>query len=301
MGPDRLVRDLEAGSGSAFFFQLWDTLITLDDEVEFIWPKPATSWIKWSFLIARYFSLATHLCSRAVELSITYGRPLNENAVRIWFGLQALVLIVIFMSAELVIMARVYALYNQERWIGLTFILLLLVELLATVLGVAFNFPSQPFDMNTVVTDTPRSFLYFGISACISETTVLVLSITKYLRSRWMKSRILTLMMRDGTIAFAVLFLMLVMVMAYHLLDLPFSTTAYAYIPISPLSFFLHIIDFVGLRWTITFISVTECRLILNMQQLPVLEQRYTINPEMTSVFRTEDTYEMTVMTDPDQ
>ncbi|THU95671.1 hypothetical protein K435DRAFT_778915 [Dendrothele bispora CBS 962.96] len=276
--PSRLIRDVEAGSGAALFFQLWDTLITFDDEVEFIWPKPTSSWIKWVFLFARYFSLATHICSRAIELSITYNRPLNENTVRIWFSLQGVVALIVFMGAELVMMARVYALYNQNKRVAFGFIILLLFELLGTILGTALNFPGRPFDTSSVITETPRSFMYFGIPACVSELIILTLSVKKYVQGRWMKSRIISLMIRDGTVAFGVLFFMLVLIMTYHLLKLEFSTTAYA--------------------WMITFVSVTECRLILNMQQLPLLEQRYTITPELTSVPPTNRTmsYEMTVM-----
>ncbi|KAK7472800.1 hypothetical protein VKT23_000908 [Stygiomarasmius scandens] len=278
MVSSRLIRDVQAGSGAALFFQLWDILITFDDEVEHIWPKPASSWIKWAFLFTRYFSLAVHICSRAVELSITYGRPLGENAVRIWFSLQSLVALAIFMGAEIVMMARVYALYDRDKRTGLVCLVLLFAELLGTTLGIVLNFPPRPFDINTVITETPRSFIYFGIPACVSEFIVLTLSIRKYIRGRWIKSRIITLMMRDGTVAFGVLFMILVLIMVYHMLSLPFSTTAYA--------------------WMVTFVAVTECRLILNMQQLPLLEQRYTLTPELTSVPPTNQTmsYEMTIL-----
>ncbi|KAF5393261.1 hypothetical protein D9757_000627 [Collybiopsis confluens] len=105
--PERLIRDLEAASGAALFFLAWDILITMDDEVELIWSKPWTSWIKWAFLIARYFSLGLSLAGRSVELLTTYSTTsLHTKALRVWFGLQGLPAFTIIAGAEMIMMAR---------------------------------------------------------------------------------------------------------------------------------------------------------------------------------------------------
>ncbi|KAK7053328.1 hypothetical protein VNI00_003954 [Paramarasmius palmivorus] len=66
-------------------------------------------------------------------------------------------------GAEIVMMARVYALYNKNKWVAYGFITLLLVELTATVCGIAVTFPkADTFISDDLVKHTPRSMAYFG-------------------------------------------------------------------------------------------------------------------------------------------
>ncbi|ESK97107.1 hypothetical protein Moror_6328 [Moniliophthora roreri MCA 2997] len=106
MQVTRLVRDLNAAAGAALVFLVWDILITLDEEIEYIWSKPWTSWIKWSFLFARYFSLFTQICNRTIEWMVIYSVSLYGPSIRIWFGTQVMLAFLIMTGAEVVMMAR---------------------------------------------------------------------------------------------------------------------------------------------------------------------------------------------------
>ncbi|KIK67370.1 hypothetical protein GYMLUDRAFT_37477 [Collybiopsis luxurians FD-317 M1] len=283
--PSRLIRDLEAASGAALFFLAWDILITLDDEVELIWSKPWNSWIKWAFLVARYFSLVLSLAGRFVELMVTYTRTFHSEGLRIWFGLQGLLAFSIIASAEMVMMARVYALYNKNKWVGYGFIGLLLAELVIAVLGIVLRFPSSSFDPENIPTNTPGSFEWFSIATIISQTVVLVLSVSRYRymfkNGRWEGTRIVRLIMRDGTLAFAFFFVFLLLAALYNILFIKFAACEFA--------------------WTISAVSITECRLILNLEKLPLMATTTFSSeyPELTTIISTESRpeapYHMTV------
>jgi len=270
VSEDQLIRDLEGSTGSAFFFLAWDTLITLDDEIDYIWSKPRTSWIKWAFLIARYFSLALQLTSEVLQLVITYSHiHLNTNSLRIWFALQGLVAFSIMAGAEIVMMARVYALYNRNKWVGYGFRALMFGESITALLGLILTFPPSDFHPREILEYTPGSFEWFSCSTLVSQTIVLVLSLTRYRQiyqeGHWRGTRILRLMFRDGTLAFALFFLLSFLMVVYHALHEPFAPDEYI--------------------WTISIISVTECRIILNLQKLPISESDSLEDlPELTTI-----------------
>ncbi|KAJ4002112.1 hypothetical protein F5050DRAFT_1719826 [Lentinula boryana] len=200
--------------------------------------KPRHSWIKWAFLLARYGALSLLLAGRVLELIVTYSTMhLNTNSIRVWFALQGLLAFSIMAGAEIVMMARVYALYNRNKMVGYGFIILMLAEVFTALLGFG-------------------SFEYFSISTLVSQIVVVLLSVARYRymyrRGHWEGTRIIKLMFRDGTLAFLVFFLLSLLMAVYHILQEPFAPSEYV--------------------WSISVISVTECRLILNLQKLPISE-----------------------------
>ncbi|KAJ4498055.1 hypothetical protein C8R41DRAFT_819157 [Lentinula lateritia] len=266
----RLITDLESSTGAAFFFLVWEILITLDDEVDLIWSKPRRSWIKWAFLLARYGALSLLFAGRVIELIVTYSTMhLHTNSLRIWFALQGLLAFSIMAGAEIVMIARVHALYNQNKWVKYGFIALMLAEVFAAFLGIGLTFPSPSFNPSMIITTTPGSFEYFSISTLVSQTVLVVMSVARYRymykRGHWEGMRIIKLMLRDGTLAFVVFFLLSLLMALYHILQEPFAPSEYV--------------------WSISIISVTECRLILNLQKFPIAEPDISTElPEFTTV-----------------
>jgi len=261
---------VSSSSNAALFLLLWEILITLDQEVEYIWVKPCTAWIKWVFLFARYFPLAIQICNRGIELAIFKQYPLSVNAVRIWHSCQVLVALIVLMPGEVVLMARVYALYNQARWIFNFFSVILVAETVVVVLGFVLTMP-QNYELRAFITDMPHSFAYFGIAMLVTQVTILVLSAVKYFRGRWGTAQaapLVKLLVRDGTMAFVAVSSLSLMLMIYAFIGTHWAATEYA--------------------WFVTFLSVTECRIIINMQTLPASRDVRSDSTELqnfTSVF----------------
>ncbi|KAF9033269.1 hypothetical protein BDZ89DRAFT_1063008 [Hymenopellis radicata] len=249
----RFTLDLSIGSGAALAFQCWDTLITFDREVDDIWTKPNSSWLKWAFLFARYFPLLAQITGRVIDMSILYQKSLllNKSFIRGWYISQVLVAWLTILGAEIVMMSRVYAMYNRNRWLGIGFISLLVMETVTVFLGLGLTLPASDFDPLMLITTTSHSFVFFGISAMVAQIIILALSVIRYVRGEWNGIPIIKLMIRDGTLAFGVLFFVSLLLVVYTLLDTNWAATTYA--------------------WLITFVSVVECRLILNMQRIPLI------------------------------
>ncbi|KAG7098623.1 hypothetical protein E1B28_000545 [Marasmius oreades] len=275
----RLISDLSRSSLSASCFLLWDICITFDREVEYIWSKPSNSWTKWAFLFVRYFSLLTQFCFRAIEFHIIYDPSFtiaHKSALQIWFGLQVVPVFLIMLGAEIVMMARVYALYNKHRWVGVGFLLILFAEVTAVAIGLGLTFPRNDIHSFDLITHSSQSFVYFSIAALLSQVIILILSIIRYVRGRWGRARIIQLMIRDGTIAFCVLVVETGSLLLFILKDLPYSATDSA--------------------WMISCIASVECRLILNLEQHSDITSQcststYSGHPELTTVLTIHDRY----------
>ncbi|KAF9268938.1 hypothetical protein L218DRAFT_541106 [Marasmius fiardii PR-910] len=230
----RLISDLSRASLSASCFLLWDICITLDQEVEYIWSKPSRSWIKWAFLFARYFSLFTQISHRLIEFRVTYHPSFvlaHKSVLRVWFGIQVLLVFMIMIGAEIVMMARVYAIYNKNKHVGIGFIFLLLAESTTVAVGFGITFPrtDDGIRANDLIKHSSRSFVYFGIVVLISQVIILVLSVVRYITGRWARARIIQLMFRDGTIAFCVLLVVTGSLLFFLFEDLPYSATCSAW------------------------------------------------------------------------
>lgn len=57
---------------------------------------------------------------------------------------------------------QVYALYDRNPFIKYGFLLVLIGEALAMVIGVVLTLPGDEFRVSTILMTTPHSFAYFG-------------------------------------------------------------------------------------------------------------------------------------------
>nr|GAT56335.1 predicted protein [Mycena chlorophos] len=228
---------------------IWETLITLDDEVRFIWVKPNTAWIKHAFLFLRYFPLAIHICNRTLS-ELVYDDParLNLSFLRGWYLTQVVVAHMVMSGVELVMMARVYALYNNSRLVARTFVLLWILETIVVFIGLAVTI-HEPFEPNLFVTRTPTSFVYLGISTLVSQAVILGLTFAKYLQGEWQGTALIKLLMRDGVFVYFIFFASSLTAAVYSAEKFDFGMAEYS--------------------WLLTLQSAVGTRLILNMQRFP--------------------------------
>ncbi|TFK25679.1 hypothetical protein FA15DRAFT_668190 [Coprinopsis marcescibilis] len=249
---DQLQRHLVLASGAALFTLVWEWAITFDDEVEFIWSKRNNSWLKWIYLFARYYAIAASVASRAVEAAVDYGYPMEWTCVRVWYSCQVLVASHAMSALEMVLMVRVYALYNRQRWVAAVFIGLLLLENVVVLVGILVNLPGEGFNPTDLTTRLPSSFLYFGFGTMIVQVVILYFTLRKYFTGTWKTIPLVKLIFRDGTLAFAVLAILSLSLSVHAAKGDPLGVSSYA--------------------WLLVVISSVTCRLIINMQKLPLDE-----------------------------
>jgi len=256
---------ISSGQVASLAFLLYDICITLDDEVNTIWVKPNNSWIKWQFLFTRYFALVAQIASRSVEQAIESDKMLSKGALKNWYMCQVILGSILMTAVEIIMMARVYALYKKSPWVGLIFGCLILGEIGAVVAGVVFSTPGKNFTPSSILMSDSNSYTYFGISAIVSQVTILALTLAKYktaVQHGWGKVPIMLLMVRDGTAAFFILLIITTMTVVATSMQ-----TEYA--PI-------------GNSWFLSIVACSGCRLIINMQHLPTRSEAAADHPTGT-------------------
>ncbi|KAJ7783255.1 hypothetical protein B0H16DRAFT_486287 [Mycena metata] len=241
--------DLHKTSIAALVFLVWENLITLDDEVAHIWSKPWNAWIKTVFLFLRYFPLAVQLCNRIISEMVEQHEHLDFSALRAWYISQVLVAHLAMTGVEIVMMARVYALFRNNPWIGHGFIFLWLAETLVVLLGLFLTLPDVHFEPALMITRAPHSFVYLAIAALLSQATILGLTLVRFLQGQWGGTSLGQLLIREGTIIYFIFFVSTMAAAIYSARGLAFGMTEYA--------------------WYLSIISTVGCRLILNMQRIP--------------------------------
>jgi len=208
-----LVHIITYHSAATLFLAVYDILLTLGDEIEYIWSKSNTAWIKWNFLFIRYFALGVQFTCRFIQHIIVkrkkFGLRYHSFSFRIWFIFQVVIISGLMIAVEAVLMARVYALYNRSRWVKYTFLALVGVEIAATVVGIAWTIPHD-FTDDFLLLRIPGSIIYFSIAAAVSQMTIIILTLIQYWvasRAGWSRNPIFSLMLRDGTGVFVILFM----------------------------------------------------------------------------------------------
>jgi len=112
---------------SIFSFLVFEYFLTFDNEVKYIWQsKPTFAWTKVLFIIVRYLPLVTSFVRLYIVLN-----PITEPWV-CFGGITFTGITGVLSSAaiEVVLMLRVWALYNRSRTVGIFFAVV-------TVLGTA--------------------------------------------------------------------------------------------------------------------------------------------------------------------
>ncbi|KAF8200756.1 hypothetical protein BJ912DRAFT_947073 [Pholiota molesta] len=244
---------LNRSSAAALSVLLWEWAITFDTEVELIWMKSNRSWLKWMFIFSRYFVIAIQLISRTLEAAIVSGCRLNLSLLRGWCASQVIVAALAVSALEIVLMARVYALYNQPKWLATLLIAFLIIEIVVATLGLSLNLPSHDFDPYLLLSHLPASFAYFGLCSISIQCVVLALTLVKYRRSSLRTVPLVRLMIRDGTLAFVMSTIFSLTVVIYTLCNMSFAVTGYA--------------------WLLSAVSCTTCRLIINMQTVSTMNE----------------------------
>ncbi|EFI28109.1 hypothetical protein CC1G_14136 [Coprinopsis cinerea okayama7 len=240
-------------SGAALAAILWDWAITFGDEVELIWSKSHSSWLKWIFLFTRYYIILASIAARAVEAVMVFSdHYLSWTSLRVWYSCQVLVASHAMSALEVVLMIR-----GKPRWMATLFVLLLLLENGIVLVGIIAHLPKDSFHPMDLVENLPPSFSYFGFTTMAVQGVIMYLTVRRYMQGPWKTIPLVKLIFRDGTLAFTVLSISSLVMAIYTLCGLPYAVAGYP--------------------WLLVAISAVTCRMIINMQRLP-LQQEHTIN-----------------------
>lgn len=238
-------------------FLAWDILITFDDEVKFIWPKP------WN--LSKYLYLFTRYCALLVQISTLFvgnnGWPstyYSSHDCYIWEVYQALAAGVVIGSVDIILILRVIALYHENKIIRSALVVLYIFEIVGMGVGLGLAIPGINYDDICLVITVPWYLFIYGGAAVAFQVVLFSLTMWKFLeaiRSGWGDVPLLSLLMRDGTWAFFLLMATYIgQASLYALKTADLASVMYG--------------------WVLTIVSFSGYRILLNLNRLSPPERQ---------------------------
>ncbi|KAJ3550553.1 hypothetical protein NMY22_g405 [Coprinellus aureogranulatus] len=241
---------------AALTFLLYDIFITFDDEVRLIWPNPLNG-TKCLFFFIRYFPVM-------LQISIMFiGTPpftFTHRGCYIWNVYQALASALVVTSVDYILILRVFALYPRNRFVRYLLLSAYLLEIITISVATGLAVPELKYDELCVITSNPVTFVVAAAAPIAFQTLLFGFTIWKFIlavKSGWGDIPIMRLLVRDGTWAFILLFLILVS----EALLYGFSTEAFSGVLYG---------------WLNTVFSFCGYRILLNLNDLNVSQSRGT-------------------------
>jgi len=243
-------------SVASLAFLAWDICITIDDEVELIWPN------RWTFMKVLYFFV--RFVPLFVQISILFpGSEIarsfhfSQSDCSIWGIFQMVAIMVISLAVDWILMLRVNALYHGHRGIRLLLAFMLIFEITGMSVGLALTNPSTQYGEDCSVLSVPKIFIIYGASTLVVQVVLFVLTMKQFLMSvrSGDKPLILDALVRDGTRTFV---LVVATELGHGILFLLKNRALFG----------------VLFGWTLTVFSFSGYHILLNLQRVALETRR---------------------------
>ncbi|RPD72781.1 hypothetical protein L226DRAFT_572888 [Lentinus tigrinus ALCF2SS1-7] len=211
-------RDLSYSEVACVTLLTWDVLVMLSEEVELIWKRGWTP-AKGLYFIARYFPWLVQLALLAINVNGTTGLAFTSGQCATWQIVQGVLLQLIVTTVDVILITRVYALYSRNHYLLVFLGSLFIAELTSLCYILVVVTPRLTYNDECYVTSSPSIFQYYWVISLAFETVLFVLTIVKFVdavKQGWGKGPIMQQFVTDGTWAYTLIFLvMLVNMMLY--------------------------------------------------------------------------------------
>ncbi|KAF8434802.1 hypothetical protein L210DRAFT_3762950 [Boletus edulis BED1] len=196
----------------------YDYILIFSKEVEYVWRRP-WSWVSTMFVLVRYVGLLLAMTTGLGGSSFVPGPPqvsIVFDLVSIWGS------IVFLFAADVVMIMRVYVMWNRSRIILWILLFIYVVQTITSVF--ADGFYQYPNDHSSVTIGHLASFSFCNVSADVPlalnmlqlvprlalAATLVILAVTQTLKQsvvmykakQWQLNRYMQLLVRDGIIYF---------------------------------------------------------------------------------------------------
>ncbi|KAF8960805.1 hypothetical protein BDZ97DRAFT_2077295 [Flammula alnicola] len=235
----------------------WEYIITCRDEYQYIW-RGSMNRVKVLYIFARYFTLGVQWANTYIVFAPLSRVPVPRHGCVGWFLFLMISASLLLAAIDSLIMLRVYALYNCSSKMTIFLTSLLAMQGMLIAIIASRNLHLLPFSETCNVLETPHEVAYIMAGVMVAQTILLLLTLARR-KIAFGESLVVRHVVRDGAWVFVLVISMCVAI-------LPSSLFTHASKP--------HII-FV---WPIALMSITTCRLIINMQKIPLetLSNRYS-------------------------
>ncbi|KAI0360578.1 hypothetical protein OH77DRAFT_1393167 [Trametes cingulata] len=184
---------------AATAFLVWDTMINLAEEADYIW-SGLNGWVKWTFLLIRHVPYLVQ--GTVLTLVAIAGHLWTTSECRTWIVYQLAAIEALTVVVEIVLIIRVYAMYGRDRAMLFLILVLFAGEVAAMCTILAISIPEITFTPQCLITSTPKLFPTYWTVSLAFETTLFVLTLVKFLNTvvatQLRRQSILYTLMRDA-------------------------------------------------------------------------------------------------------
>ncbi|TFK31293.1 hypothetical protein BDQ12DRAFT_217459 [Crucibulum laeve] len=262
----------------ALAIQVYELFTCLPDEIKYLW-KCKFSATTYLYTWSRYVPLCAQIINVILSEMVYAASPSNKICIGNYI-FKAVAGQLSLTCVEMIILLRVYALYNRSRrityFLGGVFLTGLTLQIIGSVMLVTSAYTGPILCSSSQASTMGLSL--FAAGACVNETIMLFMTFLKVFgtyRDGWGRTPLVSVMIRDGLLVFVLLSVIISTMISFelvqHLSDSLWNTAFSCYI---------------------ASLSITGCRLILKMRRLSVRnmdEDTDMTEIQFTSVFRIEN------------
>ncbi|PPQ98796.1 hypothetical protein CVT24_003354 [Panaeolus cyanescens] len=195
-------------SVAALAFLLWDILITMEDEVNLIWPR-TLSYTKVVYFLIRYIPVFVHISILFVGTELTPYFNFTPYDCYIWQIFQGVAVVTIVTLVDTILILRIHALYHGNNVMRIIVFICFGLEIIGMTIGLIISLPKITYDHICLTLSFPHSIILYGASSIAFQTFLFIITLYKFIqaaRSGWGDVPLIVLLVRDGTWAFFMLF-----------------------------------------------------------------------------------------------
>jgi len=249
---EQAVNFLSCGALAA---QAWDLMMSFSDEVEYLWRGKFT-FIKALYFGSRYGMLVTQVINQLLSFPFEEDSYLFLICSEI-FIFKAILAQLGLTLVEMILLIRVYALYNQSfraKWL-LTSVFVISTTLETTGNSLVIQALARTSRCIPPILDR-KALMIFGIGAGVCQSIVFIMTIAKLVAGQQRRTPLTSLMLKEGVVTFLLVFALVAIMIAYEIIrniDMGVGNAAFS--------------------WYTALLSVTGSRLILNMRKVAVMHR----------------------------
>ncbi|CAL1708310.1 unnamed protein product [Somion occarium] len=186
---------------AALCFIVWDTLITLDEEVQFIW---LTHWtpLKLLFFFTRYYAIAI--------LIILNAHPLTCQQ---WIIVEGISAVLLELAVEVLLVLRIQAMYSGHTALIRMIVGLLVVQVIVMAVTLGISMPKIMTTENCINTEIPVEMVAYSIASIVYEAFLFTLAVVKLWSARkdgFERTTLLKVLVRDNMWTFAAILVVMI-------------------------------------------------------------------------------------------
>ncbi|KAN0088304.1 hypothetical protein V8E55_005361 [Tylopilus felleus] len=208
-------------SGAAVVLVIWDSLLTLDNEVNYIWSGSGRAHVRWIYLFSRWFGLLNQIAIQIWRCSLAAWNPVPLRTCEIFIYSEGVAFLILELCLDAILILRIWAVYRRQHLYIAIALVIVLFETLVSIMTQAISVPKSIVDGSCIILHTPTATTCLAVGTMISQIVLfgLIYRGKSLLQPAARRSKLITVVVRDGVLGFGVVIGTVTMTCVYFLFN----------------------------------------------------------------------------------